>query len=136
VTKDSSNKNPPSEKRQRKASSATTPGSKRTKPLSQSQPGLPDSSASTLKGISTKSPSTGKLKKISLKNVVTIPEYVVRQAAEYLNEMYPDEPNSYNTVLEEAEEYYKADMTPLFFLDREQMVIVVAAEETLGKVLH
>jgi hypothetical protein len=67
---------------------------------------------------------------------VTIPEYVVRQAAEYLNEMYPDEPNSYNTILEEAEEYYKADMTPLFFLDREQMVIIVAAEETLGKVLH
>jgi len=136
VTKDSSKKNPPSVKRPRKASSAATPGSKRTKERSPSLSGLPDSSASTLKGISTKSPSSGGLKKISLTNVVTIPEYVVRQAAEYLNEMYPDEPNSYNTILEEAEEYYKADMTPLFFLDREQMVIIVAAEETLGKVLH
>ena len=136
MTKDSSKKNPPSVKRPRKASSAATPGSKRTKERSPSLSGLPDSSASTLKGISTKSPSSGGLKKISLTNVVTIPEYVVRQAAEYLNEMYPDEPNSYNTILEEAEEYYKADMTPLFFLDREQMVIIVAAEETLGKVLH
>jgi hypothetical protein len=136
MTKPSSTKSPASVKKPKKVSSAVTLGSKPTKRRSPSQRGQQDLPPSTRKDTSPTLQSSGDLKRISLDNLVTIPEYVIRQAADYLNEAFPDEPNNYNVVLEEADAYHKADMTPVFLLDRESMMIIVAAEETLGKVLH
>ena len=118
-----------------KSTAPTARGSNTTKVSTRSRSGTQESQEDTQESTLTISSDHG-LKKVNVKNLATVPEYIIREAATYLGEMFPDEPNSYNKVLEEADEYYKADMTPLFFLDRENMMIIVVAEETLGKVLH
>jgi len=69
----------------------------------------------------------------NIQNLVQIPENVVRMAAEYI----PDEEQSgLRIVLEAADEYIAANLTPIFILDQDNMDIMVVCKETFGKILH
>jgi hypothetical protein len=76
------------------------------------------------------------MKKVTIKNLenlVEIPENVVRLAAAYIPE---DEESGLRTVLQAAEEYTAANLTPIFILDQDNMDIMVVCKETFGKRLH
>ena len=69
----------------------------------------------------------------SLDNLVQVPENIVRMAASYIPE---DEESGLRTVLEAADEYKAANLTPVFILDQHNMDILVVCAETFGKRLH
>lgn len=69
----------------------------------------------------------------SLENLVEVPENIVRMAAAYIPE---DEESGLRTVLQAAEEYTAANLTPIFILNRKSMEIMVVCKETFGKLLH
>lgn len=73
------------------------------------------------------------MKKVTMSNLVQVPEYIIQSAALSLSD---DENNSFSRVLKAAEEYKEAGMTPVFVLDKERMDIYCFAEETFGKKLH
>lgn len=73
------------------------------------------------------------MKKTNIDNFVSVPESVIRSAAEYVSD---DPNNSFVTVLESGEEFKLAGMTPMYILDRDNMQVHVVAEETFGKLLH
>jgi len=65
--------------------------------------------------------------------MIQIPEDVLRQAVDYIPE---DEESGIRIVLEAAEDFKAANMTPIFIMDRYTMSIYVVAKETFGKKLH
>lgn len=69
----------------------------------------------------------------SLENLVQVSEDVVRMAAAAIPE---DEESGLRIVLEAADEYKAANLTPIFILDQHNMDILVVCEETFGKRLH
>jgi len=70
---------------------------------------------------------------MKIKNMIQIPESIVREAVQYIPE---DETSGMRTVLIAADEFKAANMTPIFILDKYTMSIYVVAEETFGKKLH
>lgn len=69
----------------------------------------------------------------SLESLVEIPENIVMASASFME----DEPdNNFKKILEAASEYKKADMTPVYILDKDTMNIYVVALETFGKKLN
>jgi hypothetical protein len=69
----------------------------------------------------------------SLESLVEIPENIVMASASFME----DEPdNNFKKILEAANEYKKADMTPVYILDKDTMNIYVVALETFGKKLN
>jgi hypothetical protein len=73
------------------------------------------------------------MRKPNLENMIQIPEDVLRQAVDYIPE---DEESGIRIVLEAAEDFKAANMTPIFIMDRYTMSIYVVAKETFGKKLH
>lgn len=76
------------------------------------------------------------MKKVTIKNLenlVQISEEVVRMAAAYIPE---NEESGLRTVLQAADEYTAANLTPIFILDQNSMDIMVVCKETFGKRLH
>jgi len=69
----------------------------------------------------------------NLENLVQVPEDVVRLAAAYIPE---DEESGLRIVLEAADDYIAANLTPIFILDQDNMDIMVICKETFGKKLH
>lgn len=69
----------------------------------------------------------------NIENLVQVPEDVVRLAAVYIPE---DEESGLRTVLQAADEYIAANLTPIFILDQDNMDIMVVCKETFGKILH
>lgn len=69
----------------------------------------------------------------NIQNLVQVPEDVVRLAAAYIPE---DEESGLRIVLQAADEYTAANLTPIFILDQDNMDIMVVCEETFGKLLH
>jgi hypothetical protein len=73
------------------------------------------------------------MRKPNLENMIQIPEDVLRQAVDYIPE---DEESGIRIVLEAANDFKAANMTPIFIMDRYTMSIYVVAKETFGKKLH
>lgn len=73
------------------------------------------------------------MKKPSAKNLVIVPEEVVKEAWDAINN---EEDSGFAVVLRAAEEYKAANMTPMFILDQYNMDIYCFAKETFGKRLH
>lgn len=74
------------------------------------------------------------MKKIpKIESLVQIPENIVHAAFEASGE---DADGGFSKVLEAAEIYREANMTPIFVLDQINMQIYCFAQETLGKRLH
>lgn len=69
----------------------------------------------------------------SLDNLVEVPERIVRMAASFIPE---DEESGLRVVLQAADEYRAANLTPVFILDQYKMDILVVCRETFGKRLH
>lgn len=69
----------------------------------------------------------------NLENLVQVPENIVRLAASAIPE---DEESGLRTVLQAADEYRSANLTPIFILDQYNMDILVVCKETFGKRLH
>lgn len=74
-----------------------------------------------------------KTKITELKNLVEVPERVLREAVQYIPE---DEESGIREVLSAAEEYRAANLTPIFILDQYNMDVLVVCKETFGKRLH
>lgn len=66
-------------------------------------------------------------------NFVIVPESIVEDAAAACSD---DEHNSFRKVLRAAEEFKKAEMTPIFILDIERMDLIVVTKETFQKKLN
>lgn len=64
-----------------------------------------------------------------------IPEHVMEASAEALIGSGESD-NSFSRMLLLAEEYKKAEMTPMFVLDMKNMDVYCVAKETFGKKLH
>ena len=64
-----------------------------------------------------------------------IPEHIMQISAETLIGSGESD-NSFSRMLLVAEEYKKADMSPMFVLDSKNMDVYVVAKETFGKKLH
>lgn len=74
------------------------------------------------------------MKKIpKIDSLVQIPEKIVIAAYEASGQ---DEEGGFHKVLQAAESYREANMTPVFVLDQINMQIYCYATETLGKRLH
>lgn len=74
-----------------------------------------------------------KTKISELKNLVEVPERVLREAVQYIPE---NEESGIREVLSAAEEYRAANLTPIFILDQYNMDVLVVCKETFGKRLH
>lgn len=68
-----------------------------------------------------------------IESLVEIPEKIVYAAWEASGE---DDEGGFSKVLEAAEIYKEANMTPMFVLDQINMQIYCFAKETIGKRLH
>ena len=64
-----------------------------------------------------------------------IPEHIMQISAETLIGSGESD-NSFSRMLLVAEEYKKAEMSPMFVLDSKNMDVYVVAKETFGKKLH
>lgn len=64
-----------------------------------------------------------------------IPEHVMEESADTATSMGESD-NSFSRMLLAAEEYKKAEMTPMFILDMKNMDVYCVAKETFGKKLH
>ena len=64
-----------------------------------------------------------------------IPEHIMQISAETLIGSGESD-NSFSRMLLVAEEYKKAEMSPMFVLDAKNMDVYVVAKETFGKKLH
>lgn len=64
-----------------------------------------------------------------------IPEHVMEASAESAISMGESD-NSFSRMLLAAAEYKKAEMTPMFILDMQNMDVYCVAKETFGKKLH
>ena len=64
-----------------------------------------------------------------------IPEHIMQASAETLIGSGESD-NSFSRMLLLAEEYKKAEMTPMFVLDVNNMDVYVVAKETFGKKLN
>lgn len=64
-----------------------------------------------------------------------IPEHIMEASAETATSMGESD-NSFSRMLLLAEEYKKAEMTPMFVLDVKNMDVYCVAKETFGKKLH
>lgn len=64
-----------------------------------------------------------------------IPEHIMEASAETAISMGESD-NSFSRMLLAAEEFKKAEMTPMFLLDIKNMDVFVVAKETFGKKLH
>lgn len=64
-----------------------------------------------------------------------IPEHIMEASAETATALGESD-NSFSRMLLLAEEYKKAEMTPMFVLDVNNMDVYVVAKETFGKKLH
>lgn len=73
------------------------------------------------------------MKSVVMSSFVIIPENIVYSAWEAVDK---DENSGFAVVLQAAEEYKAADMTPLFLFDKDSMHIYCFASETFGKKLH
>jgi hypothetical protein len=71
--------------------------------------------------------------KTNLKNLVEVPEEVLRETVKYIPE---EEDSGIRDVLLAADEYRAANLTPVFILDHYNMDILVVCKETFGKRLH
>ena len=60
------------------------------------------------------------------------PEKIIQESASF----FGDEENNFKTLLEIAEEYRKAEMSPIFLYDQRQNALYCVAEETFNKKLH
>ena len=69
----------------------------------------------------------------NLNNLVEVPESTLRQAVKYIPEY---EESGIRRVLDAADLYRAANMTPIFILDQQNMDVLVVAKETFGKRLH
>jgi len=67
-----------------------------------------------------------------LQNIVIVDERTIVKAAAH----FGDERNSFATILEIADEYREADMTPMFLWDIDDRKVYCVAEETFLKKLH
>ena len=65
--------------------------------------------------------------------LVEVSEKVVVEAWKALD---CDDDSSFGQLLKVSDEYKAANMTPIFILDKTNMTIYCAAQETLGKKLH
>lgn len=72
-------------------------------------------------------------KPVSLQDMVQVPEHIVRSAWDAVDNEHD---SGFGIVLRAADEYKAANMTPIFILDKQNMDIMVVAEETFGKLLH
>ncbi len=69
----------------------------------------------------------------NVQNLIIVPEQIVKQAWDAID----NEPDSgFAIVLQAAEDYKAANMTPMFILDQSSMDIYCFAKETFGKKLH
>lgn len=68
-----------------------------------------------------------------LHGLVEVAEDVIVAAWEALDQ---DDDSSFGRLLKVSDEYKAANMTPIFILDKTNMTIYCAAQETLGKKLH
>lgn len=69
----------------------------------------------------------------NIENLIVVSEKIVKEAWEAIDK----EPDSgFAIVLQAAEEYKAANMTPMFILDQRNMDIYCFAKETFGKKLH
>lgn len=73
------------------------------------------------------------MKKYSAQNLVVVPESVVKEAWDAIDN---EESSGFAVVLRAAEEYKAANMTPMFVVDQRNMDIYCFAKETFGKRLH
>ena len=64
-----------------------------------------------------------------------IPEHIMEASAETAIAMGESD-NTFTRMLLAAEEYKKAEMTPMFVLDVSNMDVFCVAKETFGKKLH
>lgn len=64
-----------------------------------------------------------------------IPEHIMEASAETAISMGESD-NSFSRMLLAAEEFKKAEMTPIFLLDMQNMDVFCVARETFGKKLH
>lgn len=64
-----------------------------------------------------------------------IPEHIMEASADTATAMGESD-NSFSRMLLLAEEYKKAEMTPMFVLDVKNMDVYCVAKETFGKKLH
>lgn len=69
----------------------------------------------------------------TLEKIFKVSEQVIYAAWESVDK---DENSGFAVVLKAADEYRKADMTPMFIVDGETMQIYCFAEETFGKRLN
>lgn len=74
-------------------------------------------------------------KDIDMSAYKVIPEHIMQASAETLIGSGESD-NSFSRMLLLAEEYKKAEMTPMFVLDVKNMDVYVVAKETFGKKLH
>jgi len=64
---------------------------------------------------------------------IEIPEEIVKQAADHCKD---DSKNNFLKIWTSGQEYRSAGLTPIYFLDQENMDLFVVAEETFGKKLN
>jgi hypothetical protein len=62
-----------------------------------------------------------------------VSEYVIRRSSE---NFMPDEDNAFKYLLIAADDFRKANMTPIFLYRQIDSSLRVAAIETFGKMLH
>jgi hypothetical protein len=74
-------------------------------------------------------------KEMDMSSYKVIPEHIMQSSAETLIGSGESD-NSFSRMLLLAEEYKKAEMTPMFVLDAKNMDVYVVAKETFGKKLH
>lgn len=74
-------------------------------------------------------------KEMDMSSYKVIPEHIMQASAETLIGSGESD-NSFSRMLLLAEEYKKAEMTPMFVLDAKNMDVYVVAKETFGKKLH
>jgi len=64
-----------------------------------------------------------------------IPEKIIKESA-FMAMKLDGEDNSFFRLLTAAEEFRKADLTPVYILDATTMDVMVVAKETHNKKLH
>ena len=61
-----------------------------------------------------------------------VPEYKIRQAADYLS----GEENSFSKLLEYGKEFKAADLTPIYIIDKKTADVYVTSAERIQKSFH
>lgn len=75
-----------------------------------------------------------RMKEVTLDNMKYVPEEYVRQAARIEREFNPN--NTFDRLLNSANKFREADLTPMFFFDEEDMSLYVTTKEKMEKKFH